>query len=449
MSRERELTRSLKTRHILMMALGGAIGAGVFQGSATSIHQAGPGVIFAYLLGGIVLLFVMQGLGQMTVNNPDAKTFRDLIQRILGPLAGHFAGWMYFLDWVLVMAAETAASAMFLQYWFSSVPLWLLSLIVSIAITVVNLFQVRVYGETEYWLAGIKITALVLFVVFGALLLITGIGHTHVVAVANLTNHGGIFPHGISGFAASMLVVMFSFGGTEMVGMTMGEIENPEKVIPRAARAVIVRILLFYILPVMIILSLVPWNQLTASQSPFVSVFSGIGIPYAGAVMNFVMLTAVMSATNTGMYAASRMLYTQARLGQAPRFFARLSSRGVPVRALLLSTSFLYIGVIIAFFVKGEAFNDLMVIPGYSVILVWLLISISHIRQMVTLGKRSVSLYCSVFVLLALGSILVGIVITSPKIGTYAAFAVILVIVLSYFAARKKQEPVGTLSTES
>jgi amino acid transporter, AAT family len=449
MSREQKLTRSLKTRHILMMALGGAIGAGVFQGSATSIHQAGPGVVFAYLLGGIILLFVMQGLGQMTVHNPSAKTFRDLIEGILGPLAGHFAGWMYFLDWVLVMAAETAASAMFLQYWFSSVPLWLLSLIVSVAITLVNLFQVRVYGETEYWLAGVKITALVLFIIFGALLLITGIGHTEVVAGANLTGHGGLFPHGISGFAASMLVVMFSFGGTEMVGMTMGEVENPDKVIPRAARAVIVRILLFYILPIIIILSLVPWDQLTASQSPFVSVFSAIGIPYAGAVMNFVMLTAVLSATNTGMYAASRMLYTQAELGQAPRLFAKLSSRGVPVRALLLSTSFLYIGVIIAFFVKGNAFNDLMVIPGYSVILVWLLISISHIRQMVKSKVSSVSMYGSIFVLLALGSILVGIIITSPRTGSLVSFSVMLLIVVSYFAARRKRASIGSLSTES
>jgi len=373
----------------------------------------------------------------MTVTNPVAKTFRDLLHPILGPFAAYLTGWMYWLDWVLVMAAETAASAMFLQYWFSSVPLWLLSLIVSIAITIVNLFQVKVYGETEYWLAGIKIAALSLFILFGVGLILTGTGHYSLHIADNLTAHGGLFPHGLSGFAASMLVVMFSFGGTEMVGMTMGETQNPEKVIPRAARTVIVRILVFYILPILVILSLVPWSQLTATQSPFVSVFTAVGIPYAGAIMNFVLFTAVVSATNTGMYAASRMLYTQALDGQAPAFFARLSNRGVPVRALLVSTSFLYIGVIVAFFVKGQAFGDLMVIPGYSVLLVWIFICIAHIRHSVQIGLSKSLRAGSIFALCALTAILIGIVITSPPAGTLVSFAAVLIIAITYLGRRR------------
>jgi amino acid transporter, AAT family len=436
-----ELARRLKARHIMMIALGGAIGAGMFKGSSTSISLAGPGVIFAYLLGGLILYFVMQGLAEMAVRRPHARTFRELIEPILGRFAGYVVGWMYWLDWVLVMAAETAASAMFLQYWFPNIPLWLLSLIVSIVITVINLFQVNVYGETEYWLAGIKIAVLILFILLGGTLLFTGFGAHPPTGFHNVTAQGGFFPHGIQGVAASMLIVMFSFGGTEMIGMTLGETENPEKVIPRASRGVIARILLFYILPILVIVSLVPWNQLGTNESPFVTVFQAVGVPYVGSIMNFVMLTAVLSATNTGMYAASRMLYTQALDGQAPRIFARLSKRKVPVTALLASTSFLYIGVVIAFFAKGHTFDYLMVIPGYSVLTVWILLAWAHIRSRQK-GFEAEGYYVkgfpytSWFALLSLIVILMGIIITSPVAGTLVSLLAYLLVLASYWFVR-------------
>jgi AAT family amino acid transporter len=438
---KQELSRSLKERHIMMIALGGAIGAGMFKGSSSSISLAGPSVVLAYLLGGIILLFVMQGLAEMAVRNTKAVTFRDLLEPILGKFTGYFAGWMYWVTWVLVMAAEMAAAAVFLNHWFPSAPLWLLSLIVSVLITVLNLFQANVFGETEFWLTGVKIITLVLFILFGGLLVFTGYGEHQATGFQHLTDAGGFFPNGLSGLARAMLVVVLSFGGTEMVGMTLGEVKNASVVIPRAARGVIYRILIFYVLPILVITSLVPWNQLDDS-SPFVSVFTAIGIPYVGDIMNFVMLTAVLSAANTGMYAASRMLYTQARDGEAPRYFAKLSKNKVPARAMLASTSSLYLGVILAFFAKGHTFDYLMVIPGYSIMIVWMLLLLAHLksrRNGIDLQQYHVKAFpaTSWIALIALAVILVAVVATSPWAGTVVAALAMALVALSYKWIRK------------
>jgi AAT family amino acid transporter len=227
-----------------------------------------------------------------------------------------------------------------------------------------------------------------------------------------------------------MLVVMFSFGGSETIGMTLGEAENPEKVLPRVARSVTMRILVFYVLPILIIVSLVPWNGLSHTESPFVTVFEAVGIPYVADIMNFVMLTAVLSATNTGMYAASRMLYNQALCGQAPKFLAALSERHVPIRALLVSIAFLYFGVIIAFFTDGKTFDHFMVIPGYSVLIVWILLAAAHVRSRIRTGQRLP--VGSLFALAALTLIFIGVVLTSPLYGTLISIAAMLLIALSY-----------------
>ncbi|PWK12820.1 amino acid permease [Tumebacillus permanentifrigoris] len=437
MSRDKqELARSLKERHIMMIALGGAIGAGIFKGSSSSITMAGPSVVFAYLLGGIILLFVMQGLAEMAVRNTRAVTFRDLLEPILGRFAGYFAGWIYWITWVLVMAAEIAAAAVFLSHWFTTVPLWVMALIVSIALTVLNLFQANVFGETEFWLTGVKIITLVMFILIGGLLLFTGFGDHPATGFQHLTDAGGFFPNGLSGLAQSMLVVMLSFGGTEMIGMTLGETQDASVTIPRAARGVIYRVLVFYILPILIITALVPWNQL-GEDSPFVSVFSAIGIPYVGDIMNFVMLTAVLSAANTGMYATSRMLFTQATDGEAPRYFAKLSKNKVPARALLASTAFLYISVIIAFFAKGHTFDYLMVIPGYSIMITWMLLLVAHLKSRQNVFDAH-EYHVKAFpvttwiALIALVVIFLAVVATSPVPGTLVALLVMVLVAMSY-----------------
>ncbi|MFD2614450.1 amino acid permease [Paenibacillus gansuensis] len=425
-----EMKRNLKPRHILMMTLGGTIGAGIFQGSSSSIELAGPSVLLTYLAGGLLLFVVMRCLAELVIRHGTARNLRELIEPSLGKAAGYTVGWVYWLNWVLVMAAEMAAASFFLSFWFPNVPLWVLALLCSIVITLINLLHVNMFGETEYWLAGIKIITLVLFVIIGFIVLGTQSSLQEV--QDNLTAHGGLFPHGFMGMVSAMLVVMFSFGGIEMIGMTLGETENPQTTIPKATRSIIMRILLFYILPIFIIISLVPWNRLAEqTQSPFVTVFTEAGIPYVDGIMNFVLLTAVLSAANTGMYSSSRSLYDQALKGNAPRFLTKLSPAGVPVRALLFSTMFLYVGVVIAFFAKGETFNYLMVFPGYTVMIVWTMLVLSHIKQhgiQFTTGLAFVALL----------AIFAGIIFTTNWIGTTIMFSVLLLILLSYRRQIKK-----------
>lgn len=412
----------------MMITLGGTIGSGIFKGSGSSIGLAGPGVIVPYLVGGIILFVVMKGLAQLVVANPQAKTLRDLVEPALGRFMGYCTGWIYWLSWVLVMAAETAAAASFLQYWFPHVSLWILSLILSVLMTLLNLFQVSVYGEIEYWLAGVKIATLVLFVLLGAVLIFT----THLHSAAhNLVGVGGFFPHGIKGLLSAMLVVMFSFGGIEMVGMTLGETQNPEKTILKAVRTVVARVLLFYILPILVIVTLVPWNTLGTTQSPFVTVFGEVGIPFVGGIMNFVLLTAVLSAVNTGMYATSRLLYTQAIHGSAPRFFAKLTNSKTPARALIFSTMFLYVGVVIAVFAKGNTFNDLMVLPGYIVMFIWGLLALSSMKSRGISASQMISF-------LTLAAIFVGVLFTTPMYGTLATVAALLLVATTYWFQKQK-----------
>jgi amino acid transporter, AAT family len=428
-----DMDRRLQPRHIMMLTLGGTIGSGIFKGSSSSIGLAGPGVIIPYLVGGMILYIVMKSLAELAVSQPSAKTLRDLVEPILGKFTGYSVGWLYWVNWVLVMAAEMAAAASFLQYWLPNVPLWVLALIMSLVMTIVNLFPVQIYGEMEYWLAGVKIATLVLFIVLGSVLVFGR--HPHE-AVQNLLGHGGMFPHGVSGLVSAMLVVMFSFGGVEMIGMTLGETQDPAKTIPRAVRGVIFRVILFYVLPILVILCLVPWNTLGYAESPFVQVFRSVGIPYVGSVMNAVLLTAVLSAVNTGMYATSRLLYAQAVHGQAPQFLAQLSRGKVPVRALLCSTLFLYVGVIVAFFAKGQTFQDLMVFPGYTVILVWILLLVSRMKH----GGVTFSTMVSCVVTIA---VLMGVVCTTPIIATLITIVGLVAIAGSYWALPNRSSKIS------
>lgn len=428
---EQDMKRSLKPRHIMMLTLGGTIGSGIFKGSSSSIGLAGPGVILPYLIGGIILLVAMKSMAELAVNNSKAKTLRDLMEPILGRFTGYFIGWIYWTNWVLVMAAEMAAASSFMQYWLPNTPLWALALVMSVLMTLLNLFDVSIYGETEYWLAGIKIATLSLFVIFGAFLIFA---HHPAEAAHNLIGYGGFLPHGMSGILSAMLVVMFSFGGIEMIGMTLGETEDPEHTIPKAVNGVIARVMLFYILPILVIVSLVPWNSLGFTQSPFVTVFSEIGIPYVGGIMNFVLLTAVLSAVNTGMYAASRMLYTQAVHGSAPKAFAVLSKKKVPIRALLFSTMFLYIGVIIAFFAKGHTFDYLMVFPSFAVMLVWAFLLVANMKSRGISAVKLISL-------LGLTLIFIGVLATTPLWGTIITAIVFSIVAVTYFLHSNRGNP--------
>ncbi|MBP1082342.1 AAT family amino acid transporter [Bacillus capparidis] len=434
------LKRSMTTRHIMMMALGGAIGAGLFKGSSVAVDMAGPAVLIAYLIGGMILLFIMQGLADMTIKNKQARTFHDLIEPAIGSYPAYFLDWIYWKMWVLNIAAEAIVSAMFLQYWFPQYPIWALALIISIAVTIVNLLSVKIFAETEYWLAFLKISVIIIFIMAGLFLMFVTTSNHQAVGLSNLTRHGGFFPNGIDGLVIAMLVVIYSYGGTELIGVTLGETKNPEKVIPKATRGTLTRIVAFYLLPFFIIVSLIPWNQVNnATESPFVTVFDLLGIPYAADIMNGVILLALVSSMNSGLYASSRVIYTQAIDGSIAKIFSKLSIKKVPTYAILLCTSSLYIGVLISIIAGENTFNYLMGSLGYTVLFIWLIIASAHFKscmQQNSIEKRKFPI-TTLIAIISLLLILAGVIITTKIIITFITLIIYLAITAVYIIKRK------------
>lgn len=434
-----QLQRTMTSRHITMMALGGAIGAGLFKGSSSAIDMAGPSVILAYLIGGIILLFVMQGLAEMAVRNSNARTFRDLVESILGKYPAYFLDWIYWKMWVLNIAAEAVVAAIFIHYWLPEYPIWILALFVSVIVTIINLLSVKVFAETEYWLALIKITVIAVFIIVGLLLLLATFGNHTAVGFSNLTKYDGFFPNGSTGIITAMLVVIYSYGGTEIIGVTLAETKNPEKVVPKAVRNTLVRIISFYIIPFFIIVSLIPWKEVNGvPESPFVMVFKMIGIPGADHIMNAIILLAIISSMNSGLYGSSRILYTQAMDGHIPKIFSRLSKKKVPVFAILICTSFLYIGVIISLFVGSKTFDYLMGSLGYTVLFIWLIIAFAHLKSRKKMPEQTSGYkvkffpYTTWIAIIALCAILIGIIFTTSIIVTSITVAIYFLITLTY-----------------
>lgn len=375
MSTESNLQQNLKSRHLQMMAIGGMIGAGFFQGSAEVISLAGPGVILTYLFGGLLLLVVMSALAEMATVFPKHDV-RRMIHKALGDRVSYIIGGLYWISWVLVMALEVVVAGKFLQFWFPQAPLWGLSLCVTFFLVILNLAPVRYFGEAEFWISGIKVLTLILFIIFGGyFLLFKQAEPTH-----NLLQYGGFFPHGFSSVFSALLVVLFSYGGAELIGMTLAETENAERILPRVVQSTVARILLFYTIPLLIICGLTPWNQLSNHSSPFLQVFTDLGFQGAAHFMNFVMLTAVISAANSGLYATSRLLYSLAKEGQAPSIFQRVNREGAPFVGVWVSMAGLLIGAFISYVAPDNVFNYLMGIPGFVVLSMWILICLAQLK---------------------------------------------------------------------
>jgi amino acid transporter, AAT family len=374
-----QLKKQLLPRHVQMMALGGAIGTGIFQGSSETISAAGPGVIIAYLAAGGLLFIVMSALAEMGMAIPGVD-LRGFIHRAFGYRTSFIVGWLYFFLWIIVMALEIVAAGTFLHYWFSNVPVWALSLFSALFVIFINLFSVRLYGEIEFWLTGIKVVTLVVFILLSAALILGLIPVADPPSASNLTAHGGFIPLGWMGVISSLLIVIFSYGGTELVGLSITEMKDADHTLPKVMQGVIYRICLFYALPILLITMLVPWDQVGSQASPFVQVLSAVGLKGVAHVMNFIMLTAVISAANSGMYATSRMIYSLAKDGEAPAMFTRTSQTGVPVFGLMISGVGLLLGAFAAFIAKESVFQYLMGIPGLTVLLIWILICLAQLK---------------------------------------------------------------------
>lgn len=327
--KHQDLQKGLLPRHVLFIALAGMIGTGIFKGSSTTLNLAGPSVIFAYLIGGVLLFIVMAALGEMALAFPNSNV-QNLVNKAFGFRISFIVGWLYWFNWIIVIIVELLAAGSFLQYWYPSVPLWLLSLLCAAVVVGINLFHVKYYGELEFWFAGIKIVAIIAFIVLGFLILIGIFPSSTPDPFSNYTAYGGFFPNGIGGIFSAFLVVMFSYGGAELIGVAVTETKDAKRVLPKIIKGAVWRVIFFYILPILIITGIMPWNKVTGEDSPFVQVFSLSGLPGAAHIMNFVLLTAVLSAANSGIYATSRTLYSMAQSGEAPKTLLKTSKKGNP-----------------------------------------------------------------------------------------------------------------------
>lgn len=375
------IQRALKNRHIQMIALGGAIGTGLFYGSATVVKMAGPAIILSYLIGGIVIFFIMRALGEMAVDQPVSGSFSQYAYQYWGELAGFIAGWNYWFNYVVVGMAELSVIGIYINYWFPDVPTWVSALVCLVAVTLINTINVKAYGEFEFWFAIIKVLAIIGMIIFGITMIIFGVGNSgQPTGISNLWTHGGFFPNGLQGMIMSLVLVMFSFGGVELIGITAGEAENPKKTIPHAINQVVWRILLFYIGALTVILAIFPWNEIEVTGSPFVQIFSHVGIPSAANLLNFVVLTAALSAYNSALYSNGRMLYGLAIQGNAPKIFGKLNAVGAPVTAVLVSTAFTLIAVLLSYLYPEKVFFYFMALATISIIINWATILIVQLK---------------------------------------------------------------------
>jgi GABA permease len=373
-----ELHKGLKQRHLTMIAIGGVIGAGLFVGSGVVLQQTGPGAFLTYLLTGILVIMVMRMLGEMATSHPSTGSFSDYARAALGDWAGFSVAWLYWYFWVVVVGFEAVAGAKVVQFWLPDVPLWLISLVLMMLMTGTNLLSVGSYGEFEYWFAGIKVAAIALFLVLGTLFVV-GVISGDGPHFSNLTAHGGLFPKGLSAIFASVVIVVFSMVGAEIATIAAAESHDPEKAIARATNSVVVRVGTFYVGSLFLLACMIPWNSKALDASPYVTAFKIIGIPGADHVMNAVVLTAVLSCLNSGMYTASRMLFVLAARREAPVRLLTVTVRGVPRLAILASSVIGFLCVIAAYLSPGTVFAFLLNSSGAIILFVYLLICISQI----------------------------------------------------------------------
>lgn len=376
---EEKLKRGLKNRHLQMIALGTAVGTGLFYGSTATISMAGPSVSLSYLIDGIIIFLIVRMLGEMSVDEPVSGSFSHYAAKYWGRFSGFLVGWNYWFVYLVMSMAELTAVSIYLAYWFPDLPQWVGALIFLIIITGINLITVSAYGEIEFWMALIKISAIIFMIVLGSYLIFTDV-RPFPENFSNLWIHGGFFPNGIQGMIFAMVPVLFSFGGIELIGITAGEAEDPDKTIPRAINQVIYRILIFYVGTMVVLMSLWAWNEVGTEASPFVQIFDNVGISAAANILNFVVLTAAASVYNSAIYSESRMLYGLAENSNAPKFFLKLSSRKVPVNGILFSSGITLIAVLLNYLFPGKVFMYLLAIVTGAIVVTWIMIVITHLK---------------------------------------------------------------------
>ena len=450
-----QLQRGLKNRHIQLIALGGAIGTGLFLGSAGVLKSAGPSMILGYAIAGFIAFLIMRQLGEMIVEEPVAGSFSHFAHKYWGGFAGFLSGWNCWVLYILVGMSELTAVGKYIHYWWPDVPTWATAAVFFVVVNAINLFNVKAFGEAEFWFAIIKVAAIVGMIALGCYLLASGTGGEQA-AVSNLWAHGGFFPNGITGLVMAMAIIMFSFGGLEMLGFTAAEADQPKKVIPKAINQVIYRILIFYIGALTVLLSLTPWDSLlqtlnasgdSYSGSPFVQIFSMIGSGTAAHVLNFVVLTAALSVYNSGTYCNGRMLVGLAEQGDAPRALAKVDSRGVPVRSLMVSAAVTFLAVLVNYLVPARALELLMSLVVAALVINWAMISLAHLKfraRMDAEGKRTafraVAYPAANWLCLGFVVFILGVMLLTPGIQV-SVYAIPVWLLVMYGCYRLKRQP--------
>jgi GABA permease len=436
-----ELKKGLKQRHLTMIAMGGVIGAGLFVGSGTVIAGTGPSAFLTYAITGVLIILVMRMLGEMATANPSTGSFADYARNALGGWAGFSVAWLYWYFWVIVIGFEAVAGAKVLQYWIDA-PLWLMSLLLMTLMTATNLFSVSSFGEFEFWFAGIKVAAIIVFIALGTLFVL-GAWPGQSLDFSNLTSHGGFFPLGVGAIFSAIVVVIFSMVGAEVATIAAAESPDPGKAIARATNSVIMRIAVFFVGSIFLLAVILPWNSAELAASPYVAAFKLMGIPGADHIMNAVVLTAVLSCLNSGLYTASRMLFVLAARREAPVALMSVTRSGVPRAAILASTVVGFLCVIAAAVSPDQVFSFLLNSSGAVILFVYLLIAISQIilRRRTSPEKLTVRMWAfpglSVIVVVAIVAVLAQMALSDDartqlalSLGSWA------VVVVLYFATR-------------
>ena len=448
-----DLQKSLKSRHMTMISLGGVIGAGLFVGSSAVINTTGPAAVLSYLAAGFLIVLVMRMLGEMAVANPQVGSFAEYARRSLGGWAGFSVGWLYWYFWSIVLAIEAVAGAEILQRWIDA-PVWLMALLLMALLTGINLTSVKSFGEFEFWFAGIKVVAIVAFIVIAAGFLF-GLGSGDSPGLSNLTSNEGFAPEGIVTVFSGVVVVIFAFVGAEIVTIAAAESEEPEENVTKAVNQVVLRILTFYVAAIFLIVCILPWNDAKPGESPFIASLEIIGIPGAADVMNAVIVTAVLSCLNSGMYTGSRMLFALARRGDAPKGLLDVNRRGVPVKAILLTSSIGFASTGLAYLSPDTVFLFLVNSSGAIALFVYVLIACSQLKMRRQLEREAPERlkvkmwlfpYLTYFAIAAMVTVIASMALVEDvRSQLIPSFISLIIVLIAYWLKTRAERGTGTV----
>ncbi|MFE7083281.1 amino acid permease [Priestia megaterium] len=451
-NKRNELQKALKARHVSMISIGGVIGGGLYIGSGAIIKATGPGAILSYLLASVVVVLVMRMLGEMAVVNPDSGSFSTYAYKAIGPWAGFTIGWLYWFNWIIIMAIETTLLGSMVHDWFPTIPMSLATIAFPVVMTVTNIYSVKSYGEFEYWLAFAKVAAIITFLCLGVAMIFGIVPGFKSPGISNIMGNGGFFPKGFLPVLLSIIFITFSLSGSEVAAIAAGESEDPERNIIKAINSVVWRLLLFFVGSVIILVTLIPRTAEDLLTAPYASVFSMAGLPAAGAFMNIVIFISLLSILNSGLYTSSRMLYSLSNKGDAPTVLSKVNKRGIPIYALMVSVSFIYVCTMFKFLSPDKLFVFLANSSGGVTMIMYMFIAVSHLRLRRKIEKESpevlkVKMWLFPYLTYATILILIGIFVAQAfiedmKLQFLLSSLLTLLVIAAYFLFyRKKKVP--------